>query len=879
MPNRTIAKTVLPNKIAPPKPELFFDRPPLMQKLTELSVVARKIWVSSPGGSGKTTLIRAFLATDTRPLVWYQVDVEDQDPANLFFYLSQTVPVDENESKLLPQLTPEYLPNLPIFCRNFFRAYFARFPLGCVLVFDDLQEGPGESFFGPVLAAAMAELPVNSALFVLSREEPYPSLARDRLNRSLAHLGWDDLRLSTEETRRFLLWSQDKEPSTRETDRAYSLTQGWLAGLLLFLKRPAVEPLPQHFSFDRTELLFDYFAGEIFVQFPAEVQTFLLGCAFLPSIDTSMAESLTGKQNSGEILRGLTRGNHFTFRISAAPEVFRFHPLFRQFLLARAAQEMDAQLLVEIRVQAARLLRAAGQVEAAAELLIAAHAWPGLIELVAEQAEALLRQGRTRTLLAWLRALPDELLHANPWLCYWHGCCLNAENPAEAREELTRAFKLFETTGDAVGSMLTWAMMVYAIVVSWNEHSELDAWVERFYELRKRFPEYPSSEIEALMVQAICQALLWRQPSHPDLTAWATRLHQLVSASNNKTFRILAGADLVLYHTVVGELASARALADLLGSDLHADEVTPVQKLVWLAAKAFSESVALDCPECLATIEAGRTIIAESGVHVLDMRLFSPGIGLGLNTGDLALVRQLRDELKTVPVVTAVDQSFFCLFAADLSYLEGNSAKATVLAEMAVGKAETAGTPIALALSLAELVVVLHQSGQKEKAKEQLAQGLAVSRGMNFFSCYFNLLAAYFAFENEEPDAARLLLRESLGLASRQGYLNFHPWREEIMARLCREALSAGIELDYVKHLASFRKLDLGQSDPYLTPKEIEILNWVREGKTNWEIAQIQGVSERTVKFHVRNILQKLGANSRAHAVSIALELGLVSTG
>jgi DNA-binding CsgD family transcriptional regulator len=78
--------------------------------------------------------------------------------------------------------------------------------------------------------------------------------------------------------------------------------------------------------------------------------------------------------------------------------------------------------------------------------------------------------------------------------------------------------------------------------------------------------------------------------------------------------------------------------------------------------------------------------------------------------------------------------------------------------------------------------------------------------------------------------------------------------------------------------LASCRGLDFGQPGlPCLTPKEIEILSWVKEGKTNWEIAQIQDVSERTVKFHVANILQKLGASTRAHAVSIALERGLMA--
>ena len=61
-----------------------------------------------------------------------------------------------------------------------------------------------------------------------------------------------------------------------------------------------------------------------------------------------------------------------------------------------------------------------------------------------------------------------------------------------------------------------------------------------------------------------------------------------------------------------------------------------------------------------------------------------------------------------------------------------------------------------------------------------------------------------------------------------------------------------------------------------LTPKEIEVLNWVKLGKCTWDISVILSISERTVKFHVKNILRKLGATTRAHAVAKGLEFGII---
>lgn len=60
-----------------------------------------------------------------------------------------------------------------------------------------------------------------------------------------------------------------------------------------------------------------------------------------------------------------------------------------------------------------------------------------------------------------------------------------------------------------------------------------------------------------------------------------------------------------------------------------------------------------------------------------------------------------------------------------------------------------------------------------------------------------------------------------------------------------------------------------------LSTREKQVLYWIKEGKTNWEISVILSISERTVKFHVQNILIKLDAISKTHAVAIAMEKGL----
>jgi DNA-binding NarL/FixJ family response regulator len=64
--------------------------------------------------------------------------------------------------------------------------------------------------------------------------------------------------------------------------------------------------------------------------------------------------------------------------------------------------------------------------------------------------------------------------------------------------------------------------------------------------------------------------------------------------------------------------------------------------------------------------------------------------------------------------------------------------------------------------------------------------------------------------------------------------------------------------------------------DEQLTPRELEVLQLIREGHKNKQVADVLLISENTVNFHIKNIVQKLRANDRTHAVTIAVRRGLL---
>ena len=81
-----------------------------------------------------------------------------------------------------------------------------------------------------------------------------------------------------------------------------------------------------------------------------------------------------------------------------------------------------------------------------------------------------------------------------------------------------------------------------------------------------------------------------------------------------------------------------------------------------------------------------------------------------------------------------------------------------------------------------------------------------------------------------------------------------------------RKAISPDIAARVAEH----------SGDEGLTPKEIEVLRLIAAGNANKEIAARLSVTEETVKSRVKNILDKLGANDRTHAVTIGLKRGII---
>ncbi|MHB1941585.1 MAG: BTAD domain-containing putative transcriptional regulator [Acidiferrobacteraceae bacterium] len=799
--------TAFPAKVSPPKPSRVLARTRLFRRLDS----AQKegiAWVAGPPGSGKTILVSSYLRARRRPFLWYQIDAGDADPATFFHYLTLAAHrANRRSRRALPILAPVYLPGLATFTRRFFESLSALLKPSCLCVFDNLHDLPEGSPMLEMLPLGFDALGSGTGVIICSRAEPPAALARLLVHRQLSIIDGADMAMTRTETqgvarlRRVTLTSSALE-------QLHTETHGWAAGLTLLMDDPSRRRLrPDAPNSQTGQALFDYFAREIFDTMPPAARDVLLATAFVPKVTAGMAQVLSGNPQAHAVLADLTRRNYFTMVHPGQEDTYRYHRLFRTFLRTRAKELLTPAEIDEIRTRAAMLLEQAGEIESAATLLRDARNWAALASLCERKAETLLGQGRAQTLISWIMMLPEPFREQSPWPLYWLAVAQQPLDPA--RHHFARAFTLFRAEDNARGQFLSWAGIAHCYYLVWDEYGSSDYWLTTFDELRERYPDFPSADIEPHVVSGLVALLVFRQPYHRAIDTWAARLASLIENTDNPDQRIRISSPLLTYYLWTGNLRSGGMLIDLLRGASRSPRVTIPDRMIFMLLDAAYSWHVGNFAYCLDVVTEARELSRSSGFCILDGRMGAQGLYARLALEDTkGCIPILRAAETMLTPERRLDVSHYHHQASWFHLVTGDPGRAEHHGRKALALANKSGCVFPRALCHLFLGFVQIERGFFQDAGGHIRAGQQIGRAMRSqVLIYTGLLAeAYSALQQGNEDAASRALTEAFVLGREHHYISaWGAWQRRVMTRLCGFALARGIETGYVVSLIRTR--------------------------------------------------------------------------
>jgi len=888
-----IAPALLKTKLHIPhrRPDMV-PRSLLIKQLNER--IQRKLTlITAPAGYGKTNLASEWThslqsetaeATSNNRITWLSLEEADSEPIHFLSYviaaLQQVAPEIGVGALSLFEMAQSPPINTVL---NELINDIAGLDYHIMLVLDDYHVISHPEIHEALLYLVEHQ-PHQIHLGITSREDPPLPLPRLRARGEMAEIRMHDLRFSLDETTQFFSHSMKLDLESEAISVVEARTEGWIAGLQL--AGFVLKNLPDHHAFMDTfsgshRYVLDYLTDEVLQSQDEEVRQFLVQTAILKRFTTDICQAVTGNPNSQFILEQLEQTNMFIIPLDHERVWYRYHHLFADSLLTELSQ-----------AEASELYKKASAWHEANDMIFEAVTYAldsADPELMAEMIDVALQQetiwssGNLVLYSSWLEKLPARVFEIRPHL------------------SLNAAF-------------------VFYLSGRFDDALQLIALAETDLAAQPASPE----------VENLLALVALYRGSIAAVRGDVEQAIELITFAQSR----LARADHMAHARAHFSLGVANELSgqadDAAKNFLCASDRAQSAGVLHLAVHAR-------CSAAQVLIDQGRLHLAEqacrTAIDLAEGQRFPPlGValsilgGIALERNDLASAEQLLNEGIALSRQGMLLDSVIAgmAFYVHLTVCQGNTAEflnafdevnaiiegygvqriylvvAAYQARMQLfladrkavdqwAKAYQASRPDSR-FEYAELTLVryLLMSGNYADSAESavvpsiLQPLLDAARHEGRFraSMEIKLLFSRYCQDKGDTPTALKWLSEALEIAAPEGFIRIFldeapvlellPQVRETAPDLVDAILGQQISPDDVKRPAQ------PQLPEPLTRQELNILALIVGGKTNQQIADELVVTVGTVKWHVHNILQKLGVNNRTQATIRAQELGLL---
>lgn len=903
----TLIKTKL---IAPINRSNIVTRSKLLE-VFQSSLKRKLILVSAPAGSGKTTLLGQCFETinnNNYGLCWLSLDTNDNNPETFLRYLiAALILADE-------KIGNEVIQHIDIAHASDISNSLASLVNELVIVekeiflfLDDfhLITSPEIIQFVELLLNLS---PPNFHIIISGRTLPDLALANMRVRNDLLQISADKLRFDFNESESFLLNYHGLKLEDRQLKALYKRCDGWAAGLQLaslsLRETHDYDKFVQSFSGNIKDIA-DYLAVTVLDHQTESMREFLFDTAILDRFNADLCNCLLERLDCSVILKKLESDNLFIVPLDQERKWYRYHPLFREFLLSQRS-EAQKNTQEELYYKASNWFKKHDHLGEAVDYALSANNMSAAAELIEQRAIQEFMDGRMSLVASWINRIPEKVQLQYYRLMLLHGTALyhinQGENASEICEQLEqRVGEVFDQNiinateqGELINEI---AILRAGINMSQDNVSEVIGDSPKELHSHQYFMEGVINNVKGYAYFVIGDFETARK--------YISCAHKAHSKINSRFGMMYSDCFLGMLELSQGNLQRVRVILEQVKptrATLKENPYIVSAREVLLAVIDYEtngQGAMLDSLQAnLKTIEkVGHISMIQLGYITLAKHFYANG------NSDLAF--KFLDYLGGLYPQTDANQNHQLLVGYNNIKLQLRCGRLTEALRIA----------ISMDISLDEKLPELPRHWSREAFHKQLVQArlwlaggqqetlisvaeylydLAHQIGMEYLAveCLLLLSQAQLKSGNESKaidtmekalsqtvsnNSIRIFVDEGLGIlpilkqieiAISEGNAVFLNFIHDIIT-----------ELDPNTRQGKAMQQNGGQVvnlvDP-LSQRELDILRLIGEGKSNAGIADFLYISENTVKWHTRNFFAKLRVKNRTEAVIKALGLGLM---
>lgn len=381
------------------------------------------ILVCAPAGYGKTTLVTDYITKEKIKYSWVHIQKDVDNIYSFILYISyslqkvkpefgkNTIPFIEDyrerfgQTKNLNSITSDII-------TVFINEFINHFTDDVTIVIDDLSNIKSSSWVSACMDMIFENIPSNMHFIITSREIPDFNLHLLKAKRNLCIISSDDLSFSYEETEELIKNSYGVSSGTNEIRQLKDYIGGWVTGLHLIIQSTQGELKNLHLEkMTILEDIYNYFTEDIFNNLNDETRKFLLYTSQFESFNLSLTDYIFGSK-TGTIIKNLLQKNIFiqidTAKTDKENIFYKYHTLFRKFLISRHRNTLSVSEANEVLVKASEYYLEKNDIGNAVMPLLKTGSKEKAIKLIESNFMKYFSEGHYELLWNWLTASMPE---------------------------------------------------------------------------------------------------------------------------------------------------------------------------------------------------------------------------------------------------------------------------------------------------------------------------------------------------------------------------------------------------------------------------------------------------------------------------------------